>query len=174
MKIDLFYDGQFLKWNDKGLTFKATSGLPGHQMPGEQCTVDSGPIPEGTYKVFIANQGIAEDDGRGICAIKPSWGIQEIPRGSKAGACEPYWVNWGNNRARMEPADEQTKKHCSPLVRGGFYLHDSTKGFSHGCIEVETKIFDNLRNYQASTKKQAVYLQVKYVLGRATNGGTKI
>tara|TARA_B100001109_G_scaffold255904_1_gene263100 strand:+ start:29899 stop:30255 length:357 start_codon:yes stop_codon:yes gene_type:complete len=64
-------------------------------MPGEQCTPEAGPVPEGQYKVFISDHGIAEDDGRGICALKPSWGIQVIPRGSAAGGCEPYWANWG-------------------------------------------------------------------------------
>ncbi|WP_019606041.1 tlde1 domain-containing protein [Teredinibacter turnerae] len=174
MKIDLFYDGRFLKWNDKSLTFKATSGMSGHQMPGEQCIPDAGPVPEGEYKVFISDHGVAKDDGRGICAIKPSWGIQVIPRGRDAGVCEPYWANWGRNRARMEPANEQTKRACSPNIRGGFYLHDSTKGYSHGCIEVETKIFEYLRKYHSVSKKQYIILQVRYVAGRSTNGGTKV
>lgn len=174
MKVDLVYDGQFVKWPDKGLAFKATSGMDGHQMPGEQCTPDAGPVPEGIYKVFISDHGIAKDDGRGICALNPSWGIQEIPRGAKAGACEPYWANWGKNRARMEPADSATKKACAPVTRGGFYLHDSTKGYSHGCIEVESKIFPLLRKHHSSTKKQTVIIKIKYVLGKKTNGGTKI
>ena len=166
MEIDLFYDGQFIKWNDKRLVFKATSGMPGHQMPEKQCIPDAGPVPEGLYKVYIVDHG--------ACALKPSWGIQEIPRGAKAGACEPYWANWGKNRARMEPADEPTKKHCAPVSRGGFYLHDSVKGYSHGCIEVDTKIFKHLREYYTAKKKQTVILQVKYIAGRSTNGGTKI
>lgn len=174
MKISLFYDGQFLKWNDKSLAFKATSGMPGHQMPGEQCLPDAGPVPEGVYKVFIVDQGMAQDDGRGICNIKPSWGIQTIPRGALAGECEPYWANWGTNRARMEPADEKTKKTCAPISRGGFYLHDSVKGYSHGCIEVESRLFTHLREHHKLSKAQTLILQVKYVAGRATNGGTKI
>lgn len=97
MEIDLFYDGQFIKWNDKRLVFKATSGMPGHQLPEKQCIPDAGPVPEGLYKVYIVDHGLAKDDGRGACALKPSWGIQEIPRGAKAGACEPYWANWGKN-----------------------------------------------------------------------------
>lgn|SRR3990167_1570848 len=173
MKNELFYDGQFLKWKDKGLVFKATSGMPSHQMPGEQCLPDAGPVPEGNYKVFIVNQGVAKDDGRGICALSPAWGIQEIPRGAKAGPCESYWANWGVNRARMEPADGATKKQCAPISRGGFYLHDSVKGYSHGCIEVETTLFDHLRQHYTKTKKQVILLQVKYVPGRSTNGGTK-
>ncbi len=174
MKIDLFYDGQFLKWNDKALVFKATSGASGHQTPVEQCLPDEGPIPEGTYKVYISNNGVAKDDGRGICNLEPSWGIQEIPSGTKAGVCARYWANWGSNRARMEAADEATKKHCSPIPRGGFYLHDSVKGYSHGCIEVDTKIFDCLRKYHSATKKKILFLQVKYIPGRSTNGGTKV
>lgn len=173
MKVELVYDGQHVKWKDKGLTFKASSGMPDHQIPGEQCIPDAGPVPEGVYKIFISNHGLAKDDGRGICALKPSWGIQEIPRGAKAGDCETYWANWGRNRARMEPADDITKKRCDPIKRGGFYLHDSVKGYSHGCIEVDTKIFDNLRSYQSSTRKQTVLVKVEYVRGKGTNGGTK-
>ena len=101
MNIVLYYDGQFIRWKSKGLIFKASSGMTGHQIPGEQCVPDAGPVPEGTYKVYITDHGMAKDDGRGICALKPSWGIQGIPKGPKAGVCEPYWANWGKNRARM-------------------------------------------------------------------------
>lgn len=174
MKIDLYYDGQTIKWSGKGLLFKATSGMPSHQMPGKQCIPDAGPVPEGEYKVFISDHGMAKDDGRGICALKPSWGVQEIPRGSQAGHCEPYWANWGKNRARMEPANDATKKKCSPVSRGGFYIHDSIKGYSHGCIEVETKLFEHLRSYHSVTKKPYIIIRVKYVIGRGTNGGTKV
>lgn len=173
MEIHLYYDGQFVKWSGKGI-FKATSGMPGHQIPGEQCIPDAGPVPEGLYKVYISDHGLAKDDGRGICALKPSWGIQEIPRGTKAGACERYWANWGKNRARMEPYDASTKSRCAPITRGGFYLHDSTKGYSHGCIEVETSLFKYLRDYHSRSKKQTIIIQVKYFANRATNGGTKI
>lgn len=59
-------------------------------------------------------------------------------------------------------------------MRGGFYLHDSIKGYSHGCIEADTKLFVHLRKYHSITKKLTVILQVKYAPGRGTNGGTKI
>src|SRR5690606_2310908 len=174
MEINLVYDGQFIKWSDKRLTFRAISGMPRHQRPEDHWHPDAGPVPDGLYKVFIADHGVATDDGRGVCALKPSWGMQAIPRGAKAGSCEPYWANWGSNRARMEPADEATRRRCAPISRAGFYLHDSIKGYSHGCIEVETKIFKHLREYNLKTKKQTVMLQVQYIEGRPTNGGTKI
>lgn len=79
---------------------------------------------------------------------KSIMGIQKIPRGKNdASECEPYWAQWGQNRARMEPADSSTQNKCLPVMRGGFYLHDSTKGFSHGCIEVEINLFVQLRIY---------------------------
>lgn len=173
MNYEMIYDGQIITWPGRG-TFKATSGMPGYQLPTNSCVRDNGPIPEGYYKVFVSDHGAAQDNGAGYCTLKPSWGIQEIPRGAAAGRCEPYWANWGENRARMEPADVLTKNRCSPLMRGGFYLHDSTKGYSHGCIETEKKLFPHLRFFHKSTKKTSLILKVSYVAGRPTNGGTKI
>lgn len=173
MHHQMEYDGQVLSWGTRG-EFKATSGLPGSQQPDKQCIPDSGPIPEGFYKIFIGNHGLAEDDGRGLCALKPSWGIQSISSGEMAGECAPYWANWGKNRARMEPADLETKSKCSPIMRGGFYLHDSTKGYSHGCIEVETRIFPLLRTFNKATNKNTIIVKIEYIEGIETNGGTKV
>jgi hypothetical protein len=173
MLSDMNYDGQNISWPGIG-TFKATSGLPGSQEPKNICIPDNGPIPEGFYKIYLLDHGAANDDGSGTCNLKPSWGIQHIPRGNAAGVCEPYWANWGSNRARMEPADINTKNLCLPIIRGGFYLHDSTKGYSHGCIEVETRIFPVLRSYHSTTNNSTLILKVEYVKGRQTNGGTKI
>ncbi|MCP4325543.1 MAG: DUF2778 domain-containing protein [Alteromonadales bacterium] len=167
MHHQMDYNGQILKCGSR-VDFKATSGLPGSQLPKNQC------IPEGFYKIFLGNHGLAKDDGKGICKLMPSWGIQSISSGKKAGECEPYWANWGKNRARMEPADLATKSKCSPIKRGGFYLHDSTKGYSHGCIEVETRIFPLLRAFNKATKNNTIVIKVQYNKGVATNGGTKV
>lgn len=173
MLPDMTYNGQKIRWPGRGI-FKATSGLPGYQKPTNSCIPDNGPIPEGIYKIFISDHGKAKDDGTGTCSLKPSWGVQSIPRGSAAGSCDPYWANWGNNRARMEPADFPTKNKCSPIMRGRFYLHDSTKGYSHGCIEVETRIFPLIRSFHSTTRKSILLIKVEYVKGTVTNGGTKI
>ncbi|UTV99850.1 DUF2778 domain-containing protein [Marinomonas rhizomae] len=172
MLEDMLYNGTSIEWGKHG-SFKATSGLPDHQVPDQSCTPDSGPIPEGYYKIFISDHGVATDKGLGRCALRPSWGIQEIPRGELAGLCEPYWENWGNNRARMEPADQATKDRCLPTKRGGFYIHDSTKGYSHGCIEVETKIFPLLKHVNSTRSKKVLIIKVAYK-GVSTNGGTKV
>jgi len=169
---DMIYNGQSLRWPGHG-SFRATSGLPGFQVPSEFCTPESGPVPPGFYKVYLADQGAAQDDGRDACNLKPAWGIQSIPRGAAAGDCEEFWVNWGTNRARLEPADAATRNRCAP-VRGGFYLHDSTKGYSHGCIEVEGRIFPLLRTYARGSRRATMIVKVEYVGDRATNGGTLV
>ena len=173
MLVDMQYDGQQLDWKGIGV-FKATSGLPGLQNPSDQCKPDEGPLPEGLYTLYLADRGMAVDDGTGICQLRPSVGIQTIPRGAKAGDCEPYWAQWGSNRARLEPADIATRSRCKPTVRGGFYLHDSTKGYTHGCIEVEGRIFPMLRDHHKVTKVKTLTLKVAYVPNRETNGGTKV
>lgn len=73
----------------------------------------------------------------------------------------------------MEAADVKTRHACKP-TRGGFYLHDSVKGYSHGCIEVEGIFFESLSKFAHATRLNHLILRVKYVPGRATNGGTRV
>jgi hypothetical protein len=167
----LHYDGKTLTWKGK-LTYKVTSGMTGFQKPVFQCVKERGPVPEGNYYLPLIEGDMAKDDGGGICQLAPSWQIQKIPRHKKAGSCEPYWANWGYNRVRFEPADKLTKSKCDPK-RSGFYLHDSTKGFSHGCIEIEQKFFNDLRDFLKKTKKKKLTLTIKYTPGMDTNGHTK-
>jgi hypothetical protein len=65
-----------------------------------------------------------------------------------------------------------------PDARGGFYIHDSAKGYTHGCIEVEPRFFNVLRHVIATTHsphgkvKDRLNLLVKYLPGQTTNGRT--
>ncbi|MHB8137726.1 MAG: tlde1 domain-containing protein [Smithellaceae bacterium] len=179
MSHDMLYDGQTLKWTGNG-SFKATSGFrndytkENYQDPSYQCTPEKGPVPEGNYYIPVIEGKYAKDDGKGICRLNPSWHIEKIPRGEMAGPmCEPAWANWGFNRVRFVAADQATKNVCQPTMRDGFYLHDSTKGFSHGCIEVEGKFFNILRAYIKKSDDKRLKLKIQYVPGRSTNGGTK-
>jgi hypothetical protein len=177
MKVDMIYDGQTVRWSGHG-NFKATSGLPEYQRPSLQCYRDHGPIPEGLYSVTLEEDTRpARDDGTDTCTLAWALRVQTIPRGAAAGQCEPFWANWGSNRVAVVPADAATKARCAPR-RGGFFLHDSTKGYTHGCIEVDGQFFRVLRSYISGIKqhrisaKHALILRVTYVPGRSTNGGT--
>jgi hypothetical protein len=169
----LEYDGTQLHWRNprdgsRAASYRASSGLPGHQVPREHCVKDMGPVPDGTYRVFLSRDTKpAEFESDSSCTLKPGRGLQYIPRG---GACEPYTSNWGNNRARSEAADERTKHACAP-ERDGFYLHDSTKGYSHGCIEVDPAFFNRFYFYRLVATTRHVTLKVKYTQP-TTNGGT--
>lgn len=138
MAVRLTFDGQKLTWPGIGI-FKATTGLPDLQWPDKQCVPDAA-IPEGNYKLFIQFQGEAPIRNAADCDLGPSWGWSTIPRGQAAGTCEIYWANWditvsGWNQRMRRPEKPVGGK------RGGFYIHDSTKGYSHGCIEVEPVFF---------------------------------
>ncbi len=177
---DMVYDGQRLTWG--GIKYKATSGMPALQKPQKQCVSKRGPIPEGLYYLNVmgengeAAEAVVQDWSQ--CELKPSWRIEDIPRGEEATHhgidCERYWAVWGNYRVRIEPADETTNRKCINKggKRDGFYIHDSTKGFSHGCIETEQRFFDRLIQ-RIGKDQRKLYLKVEYKEGIKTNGGTK-
>lgn len=170
----LLYDGKLLHWRNpqdgqKEASYKATSGFEGYQTTDKQCVVDKGPVPAGRYLVFIKRAGQAKQRAKG-CGLVPAFGLQMVPYGSTD--CHPTFQNWGNNRVRFLAADHATKSAC-PEPRDGFYLHDSTKGFSHGCIEVANAFFNRLYMYTLVAKVDYIELRVEYA-HRDTNGGTKL
>ena len=181
-----------LKWLPRGTIYKATSGLIekdssgqiiDYRAPSEQCTRNAGPIPEGKYylKLRIARPKYARDDGTRRCNLRPAGAIQRIPRKgdptrgpkrSEAGKCEPFWANWGWHRIRLEPANTKTANACRPR-RGGFYLHDSSKGYTHGCIEVEGAFFTKLIKFAKTSKQSRMVVTVAYKTS-ITYGGTYV
>ena len=165
-----------MRWPGYG-DFKATSGMVGWQDPKQQCEPDRGPVPEGSFRLQLTvDKAYAQDDGSGMCDLKPASPMQYIPRGPAAGACEQFWANWGHRRVRLHPADAATRAQCNG-GRSGFYIHDSTKGYSHGCIEIEGAFFNHFIALVSSQplKKPKLWLtlSVKYTPGQPTNGGTK-
>jgi hypothetical protein len=178
---DLYYNGTSLSWPARSRTYNATSGLDvGNPQGGSDsrdsqysCVKDFGPVPEGIYTLSTVvdpkTYATADFDQ---CKLDPGTDIQKIPRGAMAKSCESYWVNWGTNRVRLTPADGTTRDACTP-VRDGFYLHDSTKGFSHGCVELDTSFFTDLYDFsKSSTHHRRLTLEVKYT-SQSTYGGTK-
>ena len=76
---------------------------------------------------------------------------------------------WGRFRARLTPIS--VNKNIKRNIKS-FYLHDSTKGYTHGCIEVESLLFDLLINYRENNS--SIKVKVQYPsLNHITNGGTK-
>jgi hypothetical protein len=78
----------------------------------------------------------------------------------------------GKNRAHLEPV-KVTGATSKERDNNSYYLHDSQKGYTHGCTEVDGKLFDQLKDFrsQGNTKIDVI---IDYpAANHKTNGGTK-
>jgi len=175
-KIDIFYDGQHVYWygagNFKG-TFKATSGLTGHQSASEQTKSDMGPIPAGRYTFSIKLAGTAHVVDVAHSTLDTKQGIESLDDMPGPDGKLYQSSAWGHNRVRLNP---QIIFNSKARHRGGFYLHDSTKGYSHGCIEVQPTFFTKLRSYAEQQAKErngrrVLTLLVQYPNAKASTYG---
>ncbi|GAA3671143.1 hypothetical protein GCM10022224_039220 [Nonomuraea antimicrobica] len=172
MEADLVYTGKFLLWRRsvpsalraKGpLLFHATSGLMGSQIVLMQSGYNQGPLPEGLYSFFThvdpKQNSVEAANKRGDhAASNHEEGIQYLPIGGNG----PVFPDWGTFRVRLTALRGKT------YGRSGFWLHDSRKGFSHGCVEVG-QTTDGLDFFSAllinagsPDRKPKLILRVKY------------
>jgi RHS repeat-associated protein len=192
-----WYGGKYGDKSNLKQTFKASSGMnnvkltngkiKNLQQAKYQYVASNGPTVEGKYKVNLEADPdrVAKADGKtGELMRNPDGGIEKIPdfvpsdKNPKVGWS---YEDWGKNRARLEPVNVPTPTDNSKEtgIGGGkrdlqsFYLHDSEKGYSHGCIECESGLFDELKNYRDKGNNM-IEVQVKYPSKEhVTNGGTK-
>jgi RHS repeat-associated protein len=182
----LKYTGQTLTWyageygdTTKALhNYKATSGLleidkqgnvRDYQNAQYQGKRNAGPTPEGKYRVNLkpdANRTATADPSTGeLVPNKEGGGIEKIPDTFTTSKGQTYtYPGWGKNRAYLEP-----QKGTNTKNRGSFYLHDSTKGFTHGCIETESGLFDQLKDYQKDNK--SIDVMIDYPKGSSSTYG---
>lgn len=175
-KEDMLYDGDDVDWYGVG-KFNATSGLSGHQIASEQTVSDTGPIPEGLYWFSLKIAGTARVVNLAASQLDTAQGIESLDR--MPGPDGNFYESpaWGKNRVRLNALfiSNPRARH-----RGGFYLHDSTKGYTHGCIEVDPRFFTRLRQFAADEAakrngRKSLVLKVKYPSGSAsTYGGTAV
>ena len=140
IKEDMLYNGTVLEWYGFG-TFRATSGLPGHQNAAEQAHPDEGPIPEGLYSfplklardAAMIGPGQLDRPARGSSTSRSTFGLVAKTTRTSPGAPSA-------SRLTVIQIQDPRNRH-----RGGFYLHDSTKGYSHGCIKLDPHFFLRLR-----------------------------
>jgi hypothetical protein len=170
---DLTFDGVSLTWRYNGKTYRATTGYKGYQNPKDQKIRDAA-IPEGTYWARLIDGGAARVIGPDNLDKRDA--LTSFPAEDDSGRLYNA-PEWGTDRIRLN-ADDPKKT----FGRGGFYLHDSRKGYSHGCIEVQESFFDDLRAFMAtpaytklSWAKKKLTLTVKYrSADMETNGRTGI
>ena len=167
-------------------TFKATSGYKGPDINGKQWNLqkakyqnikDAGPTPEGKYHINLKPDPdrVAKSDPKtGELVGNPSGGIEKVPESNPVqGSSNLIYTydDWGKNRAKLSP-DNVTGAKNTERDNNSYYLHDSTKGYTHGCTEVETNLFDVLKEYRAKGNEK-IDVIIKYPSNdHSTNGGT--
>jgi hypothetical protein len=166
---DLVYSGTTLVWKSSlppsargqdPLYFPATSGL-GRPTAGEQNLPNMGPVPPGSYSFLAAfdplQSTISQANARTDGLNNAREGIQAVPTTDPKAAHD-----WGRWRVRLT---RQGQTHG----RDGFYLHDSHKGHTHGCIEVgpdkSRTFFDYLIEYASDKRKPKLRLTLRVVYG---------
>jgi RHS repeat-associated protein len=180
-----WYGGNVGDMKNLIVTYKATSGnnnakdIHGKvwnlQQAKYQNVKNGGPTPEGKYSINLTPDPsrVAEADLKtGSLIPNPKGGIEKIP-GFVKNPDKPGWgwtyQEWGENRAKLDP-DKNTDLQGRD---NSFYLHDSAKGYTHGCTETETSLFDNLNSYRDEGNKK-IDVVIKYPSpDHKTNGGTK-
>ena len=169
-------------------TYKATSGYKGPDANGIMWNLqkakyqnirNGGPTPEGKYHINLEPdpERIAKADlNTGDLLRDPNGGIEKIPDFVENPNKEGYgwsYTEWGQHRAHLTP-DKVTGAKNSERDNYSYYLHDSQKGYTHGCTEVETKLFDKLNEYRNNGNTRIdVIINYGNNQNHSTNGGTK-
>jgi len=178
---DMYYTGQKLSWD--GREYNATSGnfyihadpkskkseTWDYRSAANQGIRDFGPIPEGLYWLSLKITGDAKiaRDGQVLAGD----GIQSIPGGEHS--------EWGANRVHLHAHWLEQSKIWKLRDPNSFYIHDSHKGYTHGCVEVDNSFFSRLRSFAAAEAKKPggktkLWVRVDYKDGgTSTLGKTK-
>ncbi|HEY7423655.1 MAG TPA: hypothetical protein VH682_05365 [Gemmataceae bacterium] len=158
LPYDILYNGKQLHWYGMHLEFPATSGQNDYKRADQEGVKDYGPIPEGWYDFSVqeAKPGKNADDyfsHEGVQSFSPSpdWGTQRV---------RLHLKRLDEMAIRQKVGDQGLKVAKS---RGGFYLHNSHKGYTHGCVEVSDSFFTKLAEYRRKKHHKAhLTLRVHY------------
>ena len=152
------YTGQGMTLYDGGLGDKsspkmkciASSGLPGSQDKSKVGEPDKGPVPPGDYSVnLVPNPARVAPASPVTGELTPGNGMEQIPPSYTTRSGKTYtYPGWGSWRARLNP-----KKGTKTYGRSSFYLHDSNKSYTHGCIETCKDLLDELKKLRAAGDK---------------------
>jgi hypothetical protein len=170
---DMVYNGILLTWRAK--QFNATSGnfyvhesrdprtgeiareVWDYRYAANQDVPNYGPIPEGVFWLSLKFAGEAKRSRDG--QLLRGDGIERISGGEDSA--------WGGNRVRLIAHHIESKSARQNRDVNSFYIHDSHKGYTHGCLEVQNNFFAELRTFAAAESKKddgrrRLWLRVDY------------
>lgn len=154
----LEFNGSIVTWYPGNLgdrrnplfSVSGISGKVGHQGASNSNEFGKGAIPPGDYKINTA--------------LDPSRRAQIIPKGQRhegeyysgRGIQQTEGEDWGTERARLEKAPR------NPTDRDNFYLHNSDKGQTSGCVEAPSKLLWNQLHKHHDSGKRELPVRVNY------------
>jgi len=175
-----WYGGEFGDKSNLIKIYKATSryradGYGNYQVAKHQNLRDVGPTPEGIYSINLKPDPNrkAEISSNGQLKRNPEGEIENLVGMRRDGDSDNLYMSedWGKNRAKLEPM-KVTGATSQERDNESYYLHDSEKGYTHGCTEAETELFDHLKEYR-SQGNDKIKVQVSYPnKEHKTYGGT--
>lgn len=167
----IFYQGNYGNTSNEQARYRGTSGLITYNDPqgksiaddyrnskyqftkqklnegGKEVTINVGPIPEGKYSIDLSldpnRRWKLDKSGNPI----PDHGIEQIGNN---------YPEWGTQRARLD-----IEPGTNTQGRDFFYFHNSTKGYSHGCVETQDGVFSKLLQYR-SKGKTLIKVKISY------------
>lgn len=180
----IFYAGDYGDTREILHIFKASSGrenvmftdgsTANGQVASAQKYKNYGPTVEGKYKLDLSLDPERKAQlkkgevvrGEGIESLE---GMTDPDEPGKTFAAP----NWGKRRVRMIPINVKQPDESRPRDLNSFYFHDSEKGYSAGCTEVESGFFDVLMKAREEGET-SILVRVRYPSpNHKTNGGTK-
>ena len=182
----LWYGGDLGDNSQLLYTFKATSGNIVDRIDGGknnyqearfQNKKDRGPTPEGNYHINLVpdpDRQVETFMNNGYVDFKKreEGGIETLTFPNPTTGELSYNPAWGMHRAALTP-DNVVGAKDTERDNSSYYFHDSTKGYTHGCTEVDTELFNHLKDYRDAGNKR-IDVMVKYNdPHHKTNGGTK-
>jgi hypothetical protein len=173
----VWYGGKTGDEGSEVRTYKATSGATGYQKAKYQNKRNQGPTPEGLYSINLKPDPSrkAEVATNGQVKSNPEGGIEnlvDMPVEGRASNVVGNSTDWGKNRAKLDPLDV-TGANGTDRDNNSYYLHDSEKGYTSGCTETETVLFDDLKEYRNEGNEVIEVVVVYPDPEHSTNGGTK-
>ena len=136
-------------------TYNASSGLYDNKNDYRQAKYqnlrDKGPTPEGEYFINLipSPNRIAQVSPKSGELLRSSQGgIENIQRYFTTDDGTTYdYSGWGSMRALLQPYIVTGAK-STERDNNSYYFHNSVKCFTHGCTEVESDFFDQLKAYR--------------------------
>jgi RHS repeat-associated protein len=150
----LWYGGDYGNTQDLKYTYSGVSGHFGYQEPTTANFKEEwkGPVAPGKFYIDL-EPDIQEapiravESGFALTSKGSTGGIETIPA--------IFRTLWGNFRALLH------RESGESYGRDGQYFHDSNKGETSGCIECDSKLFNDLIDYKTEGNDR-IEVQVEY------------